>query len=101
LNPAAYTDQFLLSAFNFTKEPAEQQAQERKIFEKGGNAWADGALASYERWQKQPFQQLTYRQAWQAGLFRGNGRSPHAGCLFDCVSAYSRRRHEHPFGRYA
>jgi len=65
LSQAEYTDQFLLSAFNFTQKPAEQQAQERKILEKGGNAWADGALASYERWQRQRFQQLTYRQAWQ------------------------------------
>jgi len=65
LNQAAYTDQFLLSAFNFTQEPAEQQAGERKIFEKGGYAWADGALASYERWQKQRFKQLAYRQIWQ------------------------------------
>ena len=46
LKQAAYTDQFLLSAFNFTQEPAEQQARERKMFEKGGYAWADGALAS-------------------------------------------------------
>ena len=65
LNQAAYVDQFLLSAFNFTQEPAEQQALERKIFEKGGNAWADGALTSYERWQKQRFQQLAHRQTWQ------------------------------------
>jgi len=54
-----------LAALSFAQEPAEQPALERKTFAAGGSAWADGALASYERWQKQRFQQLAYRQMWQ------------------------------------
>lgn len=65
LNQAAYTDQFLLSAFTFTQESAEQQAEDRKLFANGGSGWADGALASYDRWLKQRFQQLAYRRMWQ------------------------------------
>jgi len=65
LTQGAYTDQFLLAALSFAQEPAEQQARERKTFAAGGSAWADGALASFERWQKQRFQQLAYRQMWQ------------------------------------
>lgn len=64
LKSAAYTDQYLLAAFSYAQESAQQQTAEKPAFEHGGSAWADGALSSYRDWQKQRFQQLAFRQMW-------------------------------------